>query len=264
MSQILQGFRQPAHYFSRRWIVATLLVLAGTALCVRLGFWQLDRLEQRRAFNERVTKQQSQPVLVLEAEVLRDGGLVERLTQMEYRSVRVTGEYDFERQVALRNQVYGNFSGLHLITPLKIQGTDQVVLVDRGWIPAEDFAPQNWRKYDEGGIQSIAGVVRVGQSQPDFGRIADPTPAEGEWLDTWNLANIAAMAQQLPYPILPIYIQQSPDTFWMSLPHRSAPDLELTEGPHLGYAIQWFTFAALLFFGYPFFVRREEARVTES
>ncbi len=36
--------------FQRKWLLATLLVLAGTALCVRLGIWQLDRLAQRRAF----------------------------------------------------------------------------------------------------------------------------------------------------------------------------------------------------------------------
>ena len=40
--------------FSRAWILATLLVFAGTAFCIRMGIWQLDRLEQRRAFNAQV------------------------------------------------------------------------------------------------------------------------------------------------------------------------------------------------------------------
>jgi len=48
------------------------------------------------------------------------------------------------------------------------------------------------------------------------------------------------------------------------LPYRSAPDLELTEGPHMGYAIQWFTFAVLLLGGYPVFVNREESRALPS
>jgi surfeit locus 1 family protein len=66
------------------------------------------------------------------------------------------------------------------------------------------------------------------------------------------------MQKQLPYPILPVYIQQSPDPAWTGLPYRSEPDLDLTEGPHLGYAIQWFTFATILFVGYPFFIHRDE------
>ena len=40
--------------FSRKWLVATFLVFFGTAFCIRLGIWQLDRLEQRRAFNSQV------------------------------------------------------------------------------------------------------------------------------------------------------------------------------------------------------------------
>lgn len=253
-----------ARFFSRRWIVLTLLMVAGAALCVRLGIWQLDRLSQRRAFNSRVLAQQAQPLLELDAAALADGTLAGALNGMEYRGVRVTGEYDFEQQVALRNQVNGNFSGLHLFTPLHITGSDQSVLVDRGWIPAEDNTPESWRKYDEPGPQTVQGLLRAGQSKPDFGVISDPLPAPGERLDTWNLANIAVMAQQIPYPLLGMYIQQSPDPAWSDLPARSAPDLELTEGPHLGYAIQWFTFAVIVLVGYPIFVRREEARVSES
>ena len=38
-------------FFNRQWWWTTLLVLLGIALLLRLGFWQLDRLAQRRAYN---------------------------------------------------------------------------------------------------------------------------------------------------------------------------------------------------------------------
>ena len=44
----------PTRLFSRRWIPATILVIVGMMITARLGIWQLDRLEQRRAFNQRV------------------------------------------------------------------------------------------------------------------------------------------------------------------------------------------------------------------
>jgi hypothetical protein len=44
------------------------------------------------------------------------------------------------------------------------------------------------------------------------------------------------------------------------MPYRALPELDLTEGPHLGYAVQWFIFASLLGVGYPIYVRREEFR----
>ena len=125
--------------FTRKWLLATLLVLAGTALCVRLGIWQLDRLDQRRAFNSQVETMRAMPLLDLNSELPDD------LAGMEWRAVQVTGEYDFENQVALRNQYYGDQYGYHLLTPLLFKGT--AVLVDRGFIPAErNSTPADWRK----------------------------------------------------------------------------------------------------------------------
>ena len=230
---------------------------------VRLGFWQLDRLKQRRIFNARVLEQTSQSKLALNSE-LQNGNLFseESLTEMEYRKIVVTGKYDFTNEVALRNQVYQNQYGVHLLTPLKINGANISVLVDRGWIPGSDFDSGkengNWSQFEETGDIRVEGVVRASQEKPDFGRISDPVPIEGEArIVAWNLTNLVQMQKQIPYPILPIYIQQAPDPKWIALPYRSEPNLEITEGPHLGYAIQWFTFAAILFLGYPLFFIRE-------
>ena len=55
-----------------------------------------------------------------------------------------------------------------------------------------------------------------------------------------------------------MYIQTNADVSDTEPPIPFQPEIELTEGPHMGYALQWFTFAAILFFGYPFFVRKQE------
>jgi surfeit locus 1 family protein len=177
---------------------------------------------------------------------------------MEYRAVTVTGEYDDSQEVALRNQAHDGRWGVNLLTPLRIAGTDRAVLVDRGWIPAEDYTSGAWEKYREPGTVNVHGVIRRSQAKPDFGRRGDPTPAPGEFIPAWNLVNVESIDVQTSYDLLPVYIKQSPDPAWTGLPFRSQPKLELTEGSHLGYAIQWFAFAALLGFGYPFFVRKQE------
>jgi surfeit locus 1 family protein len=235
--------------FSRRWILATFLVIAAMAVMVRLGIWQLDRLEQRRAFNARVLAQVNQPPLLL-----TDQALNADLAGMEYRPVIVEGEYDHSQEVALRNQAWNDQIGVHLLTPLKIAGSDRAVLVDRGWVPVQDFNSHDWSQYTEPGKVRVQGVIRDSSSKPDFGKRNDP-PGR---LDIWNFANVGRIAEQVSYPLLPIYIQQAPDPAWTGLPHRSQPELDLTEGPHLGYAFQWFTFAAILGLGYPFFIRRQE------
>jgi surfeit locus 1 family protein len=243
--------------FQRKWLIPTVFVFVGTALCIRLGIWQLDRLEQRRAFNAHFEAARAQPVLDLNQEQ------PDHLEEMEWRPVKVVGEYDFANQVAVRNQYYGNEYGYHLLTPLHFD--DKAILVDRGWIPAEgnstaSLPERAWRKYDEPGMVNISGQIRLGQSKPAFGGVADPLPEDGTNLEVWNNADLTRIAKQMPYPVLSVYVQPEVDPTDTQPPIPFQPEIQLTEGPHFGYAIQWFTFATILFVGYPFYVRKQETK----
>jgi len=235
----------------RKWLLATLLVLFGTALCVRLGIWQLDRLDGRRAFNAQVESMRALPALDLNQDK------IESIDEMEWRAVEVSGTYDFENQVAIRNQYHGDQYGYHLITPLLFDG--KAVLVDRGWIPADgNSVPSDWRKYDEVGEVNLSGQIRLGNAKPALGGVADALPENGARLEIWNNADITRIASQLPYPVLPVYVQPDANETDTAPPIPFQPKIELTEGSHFGYALQWFTFATILFVGYPFYLRKQE------
>lgn len=237
--------------FSLKWLLTTLLVVAGSAVCIRLGIWQLDRLEQRRAFNAQVISMQAEPPLDLNANTPGD------IASMEWRQVTVTGIYDFENQVATRNQYNDGIYGFHLITPLLYDGG--AVFVDRGWIPAEsDSVPEDWRSYNEPGQVTVTGQIRLGQGKPAFGGVADAVPMDGNRLEVWNNLDVEKMSGQSPYPILGVFVQPNVDAGDVTPPIPFQPVIELTEGPHFGYALQWFTFAAILFFGYPFYLRKQD------
>lgn len=229
-----------------------MLVFIGTAVCIRLGIWQLERLEGRRTFNAQVESMRAAEPLNLNENIPSD------IKSMEWRAVTVTGEYDFENQIALRNQYHNNEYGYHLITPLLFNGT--AVLVNRGWIPAEtNSAPQDWRVYDETGKVTIHGLIRLGQGKPAFGGVADALPLDGTKLEVWNNLDIEKISAQFSYPILKIFIQPNIDENDSIPPIAYQPTIELTEGSHFGYAIQWFIFATILFFGYPFYLRKQVA-----
>ena len=237
--------------FSWKWALATLLVFLGTAVCIRLGIWQLDRLEQRRAFNYQVETMRAAELLDLNQSTPAD------IDSMEWRAVTVTGEFDFENQVALRNQYNDGVYGFHIITPLLYNGG--AVLVNRGWIPAEsDSAPQDWRVYDEPGEVTITGQIRLGQGKPAFGGVADALPMDGTRLAVWNNLDVETMSGQFSYPILDVFIQPNVNAGDAEPPIPYQPIIELTEGSHFGYALQWFTFATILFVGYPFFLRKQD------
>jgi surfeit locus 1 family protein len=237
--------------FVRKWLFATALVFLGAAVCIRLGIWQLDRLDQRRAFNAQVETMRALPALDL------NGDDIDSIGTMEWRAVTVLGEYDFENQVAIRNRYHGNEVGYHLLTPLRFSGA--AVLVDRGWVPADgNSKPEDWHKYDEPGMVTVTGQIRLGQGKPAFGGVADAPPADGSPLWVWNNGDLEKIALQMPYPILKVYIQldADPDDEVPPIPYQ--PVLELTEGSHFGYALQWFAFATILFAGYPFYLRKQE------
>ncbi len=248
--------------FSRNWWWKTLLAWLAALVCLRLGFWQLDRLAQRRAFNAQFLAMQAAEPLLLTASTAASSDLI----AMEYRAAEVSGEYDYARQVVLLNRYHEGENGYHLLTPLLLAPDGPAILVDRGWIPAAgNEQPDDWRQYDETQPVTLRGILRLGQTEPEIGGINDPPLAEGEtWRERWYLVNLERIGQQLPYPLLPVFLQPDPDPARTTPPYPYQPDFEISEGPHMGYALQWFTFAALLLFGYPVYVRRQVLAAEEA
>lgn len=236
--------------FRRPWIFVTILVLIASAVMVRLGIWQLDRLEGRRVFNAQVLSQIDEPSLPLTPEIASGD-----LESLEFRTVQIEGQYDLANTLVLGNQVWGDQMGVHLLTPLKIAGSQAVILVDRGWIPFEDWQNRNLAAYDEPGEVTVAGMLRVSQTKLGLRDCLDETAGEAPF-QVWCLA-LNGISEHLPYALTSVYVIQAPDGEQTAPPYRAIPQIEISEGPHLSYAIQWFTFSAILLVGYPFFVHRE-------
>jgi surfeit locus 1 family protein len=246
-----------AALFRRDRLATTIMVLLAAATCARLGIWQLDRLAQRRAFNAKVEINRALPTLDLPS--------TENLALQEYRAARVTGQYDFKRQFAIRNQEFGGQYGYRLITPLIIQDPSQpptgaplAVLVDRGWIPGPgNEQPEDWRKYDLPGVVEAKGILRLEQHDPVADGLASAAAASSGHFRTY--VDIEQFRSEVPYRLLPVYVQED-KAVTGDPPVASAIIPDLDDGPHLGYAVQWFAFAALFVIGYPAIARKMESR----
>lgn len=237
-------------FFTPRWLLTTLLVLLAAAVMVRLGIWQLDRLDQRRTINRQYARAMQLPPLDLNQPLLAD------LSQEVYRDAVVTGEYDYSGEVLLRNQAWEDRPGYHLLTPLRIDGSDRLVLVDRGWIPLDDGSVERRAAYQQAGRVHVTGRLMPAQPEPRFGGLTDPALAPGQArLEAWNWVNLERIGLQLNRPLLPLYLIAAPEPG--SLTQRSLPAVDLSEGSHMSYALQWFAFALILLAGYPFYVRRQ-------
>lgn len=235
--------------FSRRWWWVTLLVIVGVGVLVRLGIWQLNRLQERRAANAQLVAQLNAPPLNLNEAGAQDLDL----TAMADRRVTVRGEYDLSQQLLLALQNYEGATGGHLLTPLRIDGSERAILIDRGWIPEEALAPTAWDQFDVTGMVTVTGRVRLTETARNA---APPDTPQTEWYRV----NVEAIERQMPYELLPVYVlQEPPPEGDDSQPIRVAAEIDLSEGPHLSYAIQWFLFSLMLGAGYVYYVRRHRA-----
>jgi surfeit locus 1 family protein len=231
----------------RLWL--TLLVVAGVALCVRLGFWQLDRHQQRASENARIAEGLRQPPLTLDAATPNPHAL-------DYRPVTARGIFDPSQEILLRNRSLGGATGYHLITPLRLaDGT--AVLVDRGWVPLAANDPTQRRMFaPPPGEVTITGVAR--QAQIYRGGPKDPPLGpERLRLDSWFRVDIPRIQQQVSYPLLPVFVQQQPEPGNSPSLPRPIPVEDLGLGSHLGYTLQWFSFAVVLLVGYIALMRRQ-------
>lgn len=243
--------RLPRFVLTPRWIALLVVALVVAATCIRLGVWQLDRLDQRRALNDRV-----RAGLAAEPAPLED---LDGVPDEAYRRVAVTGAYDPEHEVLLYGRALDGRPGHHVLTPL-VYGTEQAgvggaaVLVDRGWVPAELDTPPVAPAAPPEGEVTVTGFLVPAEGGEDLVIGRDPS---GRVL-TVRHADPAALDGEVPYDLWPLALQlqgQSPPQP-VDLP-AVVPSPELGEGPHRSYAVQWFIFATIALVGYVVLVRRE-------
>ena len=204
-------------------------------VCARLGFWQVSRLRERRAANALAAQARAAPPVELRVDHL-DSALAGR-------PVRARGRYDHAHDIVVRGREYGGVPGVEIVTPLVLDDQKTAVLVDRGFVPAPDavtVVPDSFRERGRKEVQGYLVPVTNGRGMP----------LEHSGRTTWARLDLAALRAQLPYAVYPFSILQVPDSSLPRFPRRQDPPT-LDDGPHLNYAIQWFSFSiiALVFAG---------------
>lgn len=227
-----------------RWglLVVFVVVLGGTF--VSLGRWQLDRLDQRRDRNEIAAAHESAPVRPFD-EVFT--GPITDADQ--WQRVEVRGTFMADHQLQARHRSFGEATGWELLTPL-VTESGKTVVVSRGFIerPASQDYPRVYPAPPAGEV-TLVGYVRRNENgnanaitpQQNMIRLID-SRAIGAWLGrdvVDGYLNLISVTPPQTEPITPI----------------TPPPA--TEGPHLSYAFQWFTFALIAGTGLFILVRND-------
>lgn len=242
-----------------RWLFGTIVLLVAAFVMINLGFWQLRRLHQRLERNSAIRARMDAPAVPL-ATALADYDFTVPLGAADsaaYRHVRVTGRYDPSDEVLLRSRSLGGHPGFHVLTPLELS-SGRALLVDRGWVPYTDAEPPLPDAAPHTGEVTLTGLLRDPDPIPGGSlKWLSPTdPASGPLTKTFY-ANPRRLQPQMPFPLVGGYLQllgQTPPQQG-ELPVEPGPPV-LSNGPHLSYAIQWFSFSAIALVGYGAVVAR--------
>lgn len=230
----------------RRAVVLVAAVLAA-ALTARLGWWQLDRAQQKLDLHARITERGGLAPLP-QADLPRSEA---DAVAAHYRPVQLRGRWLDDKTVYLDNRQMNARQGFFVVTPLELS-PGEAVLVQRGWMP-RDF--QDRLKLQP--LPAQPGTVQV------EGRLAPP-PAKLFELGSMaqgairqNL-DVATFAGELGLALRPLSVQQTQPTravagdggLLQALPddglRRGWPAVAVDVGKHHGYAFQWFSLSALL------------------
>lgn len=221
---------------SRRTLAFVVFALALAAGCVRLGVWQLARLDERRARNALVAARLAAPATGW-GEAVRD------TAQARYRRVALQGRYDHAREVVHTSRVRDGAPGVHVLTPLHLaDGT--IVLVNRGWVYAADGMTVDLALWPEGDDAVVEGFLEAYVHAP--GAVATPSQPRGV-----RVLDRDSLQARIGTALAPfVVVQQRPDARPDSVGRLlRVPPPALGEGSHRSYAIQWFAFAAIAVLG---------------
>jgi surfeit locus 1 family protein len=234
------------------WLLSHLAVLALVVVMFNLGLWQLNRLDEKQGINSAVEARSEDPVAAV-GDLVDPGTPFAAADGVEYRTVEATGVYQSEDEVLVHNRSLDGSPGRWVLTPLLLEN-GAAVIVNRGWIPLA-MAPGEPRPEADPptGEVMVSGLARTTQTRSGL-QAGDPSVGV---LDALARPDLERYGQQLDYDILPVFIQlETQDPVQEgSLPVPLDPP-ELSEGPHLGYAVQWFIFTLIALIGYPLVLRR--------
>ncbi len=238
---------------TRKFYLGTAAALFFAGLGMYLGFWQLGRAAQKETMHAAMQAQARQAPL--------DAAALAQLANAAnglYRPVRVEGRWESAHTVYLDNRQMDGKVGFFVVTPLRLQSTGQVVLVQRGW------AARNFEVRDQvPAVQTPPGLVWVeGQIAPPPSKLYEPG-APGTGLIRQNL-DLERLRSESGLALADFTIRQSgPASDGL---RREWPAVAVGVEKHYGYAFQWFALAALvlgLYLWFNFF-RRPTARFQET
>jgi surfeit locus 1 family protein len=257
-------------YFFRPSLFGTVLTLICIALFIKFGLWQYNKAQQKMLIQTAYNLAKTDDVLQFPL-----GPKNSSMDAWNYKKVKVSGVYQPKFQFLLDNQVEGNRVGYHVITPLKIDQSEQYVLINRGWVLGKDIHTELPTFATPTGQQTVIGQIWVPSKKiftleatesstaieateatkttekKAHADAVSTVTATKPWQPVWQHMNMARYQHSVTFAVssLAIKLDQT-STAGGFVRNWQVPVARIAT--NIGYAYQWFGFAlaALLIYIY--------------
>jgi len=220
-------------------LIPTLATLAMLLLFLYLGQWQAGKAQ-------RLTAERSQYAARAQRATVRVGATLVSAEQLRDAPIAVRGYYEPAQQIFVDNRQEEGRAGVHVVTPLKIEGSETRILVNRGWIGWADGRQKLPQVSTPPGLVEVSGIAATPVVKKF---LLMPERAEA-WSQLWPVLDLKRFERQVNFPLQPVVLLQNRADVQDSLIRNwQAPEDRVAM--HQSYALQWFgmALALLVFYG---------------
>ena len=217
---------------SLRYLIPSILIVTTIAFLTSLGFWQLDRANEKRAIEASIQKANTGIV-----ELITDEN---RLLEKEYYQVILKGQYQSNKQFIYDNQIVDQVSGYYVLTPFKLEGQPSTIIINRGFIPWNG----DREKLADVSIEKTKSEIKVQISKPikrielKSSEIGNNFPVLIQAVDLVKMSELAGIDFSSMVGLLDASMDDGFVRKWE--PYTGSIE------KHIGYAVQWFLMAIVL------------------
>lgn len=217
-------------------IIPTIITLMILPVLLNLGFWQLDRAEEKRELIELFKKQNdSGPLLI------KDNTKIEN--SFNYRNSQVEGNYISTKLIFIDNKIHQGKTGVYVLTPFKLKNSEYSILVNRGWVPMaadRSYLPEIQTTTN---LLKLSGKIKILTEEPFT--VGDQFQSNKGWPALMQWVNVSEVEKKSKLKLLP-YIFLLDKKEQSGFVRNWKPVVMLPE-KSTSYAVQWFSLAFALF-----------------
>ena len=216
-------------------VIATILVLIGLGILLNLGFWQVERADEKRALLEQIENRKTMTPVTLE--------YLDKQQDKGFYHLKLDGEFLPDNYVLLDNRIVKGQAGFEVIQPYRVG--HRTILINRGWIPLPKDRTILPKLPLESGYLQVSGIVY----EPTKAIVLkeDQLDASTPWpklIQSLDMNKLTVLYDELGLSIEPWILRQDPDSG--SFFKREWLYVNMTPERHISYAVTWFGLAFAL------------------